>query len=297
MPDARQETPIRLSRRAFLQGSTLLLACGELCPERLLAAVEDRPKLRLGLLTDLHYADKESKGTRYYRETLQKLAEAGERFDQEKPDLVIALGDLVDAAPLDEEKQYLARIVSEFARLPGKHHFVLGNHCVEVLTKPEYLAIVGQEKTYYSFDAAGYHFVILDACFRSDGEPYARRNFKWTDANIPRAEIDWLRADLRQTPYKTLVFIHQPLDMVPPHGVTNGPDVRKILEESGKVLGVLQGHYHKGGYQELAGIHYCTLSAVIEGTGPENNAYALLDILPDDSLRLTGFRRQNSYRW
>ena len=297
MSAEREAKPIRLSRRAFLQGTTLLLAGGRLCPERLLAAAEDRPKVRLGLITDLHYADKESKGTRYYRETLRKLAEAGERFHQEKTDLIIALGDLVDAAPLEEEKQYLGRIASEFSRLPGKHHFALGNHCVEILTKSEYLGIVGQERTYYSFDAAGYHFVILDACFRSDGEPYGQKNFKWTDANIPPAEMEWLRADLRQTPYKSLVFVHQPLDMAPPHGVTNGPEVRKLLEESGNVLGVLQGHYHKGGYQKVGGIHYCTLSAVIEGTGAENNAYAVLDILSGDSLRLTGFHKQTSYCW
>ena len=39
----------------------------------------------------------------------------------------------------------------------------------------------------------GFHFVVLDSCFKSDGTPYGRRNFKWTDANVPESELRWLR--------------------------------------------------------------------------------------------------------
>ncbi len=60
---------------------------------------------------------------------------------------------------------------------------------------------------------------------------------------------------------------------------------------------MLQGHYHKGDYKEIGGIHYCTMKAMIEGGGPENNAYAVMDILPGDAIRITGFRKQKSYRW
>ncbi len=290
----QRETSIRLGRRAFLKGSTLFLA-GSLLPESLLAA-EDKPTLRLGLVTDLHYADKNASGTRYYRESLPKFAEVAKRFDEEKPDLVVELGDLIDSgSSLDAEKGYLKQTAKEFSHF--KHHCVLGNHCVENLTKPEFLGIVGQDRSYYSFDASGYHFVILDACFNSDGKPYGRKNFAWADAKIPPAELEWLAADLHQTPNKAIVFVHQCLDVIPPFGVKNGAEVRKILEDSGKVLAVMQGHYHFGNYQELGGLHYCTLAAVVEGTGAENNAYAVMDVLPNDAIRITGFRKQKSYRW
>ena len=39
------------------------------------------------------------------------------------------------------------------------------------------------------------------------------------------------------------------------------------------------------------------MSAVVEGSGLENNAYAMLDILSGDAIRITGFRKQKSYRW
>ena len=58
------------------------------------------------------------------------------------------------------------------------------------------------------------------------------------------------------------------------------------------MLAVLQGHDHKGDFKEIGGVHYCTLSAMIEGSGPENNAYAIMDILPGDVIRIRGFRKQ-----
>jgi len=173
---------------------------------------------------------------------LGKLEEAGVRFQKEEPSIVVELGDFVDAADsIDVEKQYLKKIHKLFSTLPGKKHYVLGNHCVHSLTKDEFLGGVGQEKSYYSFDAEGFHFVVLDACFRSDGEPYGRKNFTWTDANIPPAEIDWLRADLKATSLKTIVFTHQRLDVSTHHSVKNAASVRKVLENSKKVMAVFQG--------------------------------------------------------
>ena len=89
-----------------------------------------------GLVTDLHYADRPSAGTRYYRETPAKLAEAVERFTQDKIDLMVELGDLVDAADSPAgEMGYLRRVVKDLAAAPGQHHYVIGNHCVYTLTK------------------------------------------------------------------------------------------------------------------------------------------------------------------
>jgi hypothetical protein len=136
---------------------------------------------------------------------------------------------------------------------------------------------------------------VLDACFRQDGQPYGRKNADWTDANIPAAELDWLRADLRQTTSKTIVFTHQCLDIDPPYGVKNAPEVRSILEAAGQVLAVLQGHRHRSDYRELAGIHYCTLVAMVDGSGPEMNGYALVDVLADDTIRIKGFCQQPSH--
>jgi alkaline phosphatase len=289
-----------MNRRRFLRdGSLLLLGAGVAGgPLASLAAEEPQHRVRIGLVTDLHYADKPPAGTRHYRETLTKFAEAGGEFQKAKPDFMVELGDLIDAADSAEaEKTYLATINKEFAALPGDKHYVLGNHCVATLSKDEFLEGVGQSKPHYSFDARGFHFVILDACYRSDGESYSRGNFKWTDTSIPDEQVEWLKADLQAAAGKAVVFVHQRLDVKNDHGVKNADQVRKVLEESGKVLAVFQGHSHKNDLKDIGGIHYCTLVAMVEGTGAENSGFSLMDIFDGGTIRLTGFRKQSSYDW
>jgi alkaline phosphatase len=289
-----------VTRRAFLRRSAASLAgaaaAGAGLPLAEAGERDEKVQVRIGLVTDLHYADKPPAGTRHYRDSLGKLAETARRFGEERPDCVVALGDMIDSADsLDVETGYLRRVAKEFAAVAHRRHYVLGNHCVSALTKEEFLEIVGQNASFYSFDARGVHFVVLDACFRGDGTPYGRKNFEWTDSNIPAAELEWLRADLKQTRHRTVVFVHQRLDVAPPLGIKNSPEVRKALEESGKVLAVVQGHEHKGGHKVVGGIRYCTLRAMVEGPGPKNAAYAILDILPNDALRVRGFGKQESY--
>ena len=83
--------PFRLGRRAFLKSGTLVLTAAAVNPSSLFAN-EETPPLRIGLVTDLHYADKAPAGTRHYRETLAKLEEAAKQFEQDKPLFLVASG-------------------------------------------------------------------------------------------------------------------------------------------------------------------------------------------------------------
>jgi alkaline phosphatase len=292
----------QLGRRAFLQQGSLVLAAAGLAASPSLGLMADEESgsgvLRVGLITDLHHADKSPKGTRHYRETLGKLAEAARQFEQDKPHFVVELGDLIDAAEsVDTEQRYLQEINRAFSAVSRDRYYVLGNHCVDTLTKDEFLSGVEQAKSYYSFDRGGFHFIVLDACFRSDGLPYGRKNSKWNDANIPAAEIEWLRGDLQTADKPAIVFVHQRLDVNTDHGVKNGAEVRKVLETSGRVLAVFQGHSHQNDYKEIGGIHYTTLRAMVEGAGVENSGYSLLDIRANGTIVLKGFRKQSSYEW
>lgn len=254
--------------------------------------------LRVGLVTDMHYADKPSAGSRHYRLTLQKLREAAGEFSKAPIDMLVELGDFIDAAETVEvELGYLKKIQSEFELLAKERHYVLGNHCVDTLTKKEFLAEVGQERSFYSFDREGTHFVVIDSCFRSDGVGYERKNFHWTDANVPQHQLDWLKEDLRSTNLPTIVFAHQRLDPSGSHEVKNAAAVRTIFEESGKVKLVLQGHSHQNDLQDIRGIHYCTLVAMVEGSGPEQNGYSVLEILEGPVYKITGYRKQKGYLW
>ena len=293
----------QLNRRAILRsGALLLTTASTLSPDQIfgetLSADDQQPLLRVALITDLHHADKPSAGTRYYRETLTKLGEAAAKYAALKPDFVVEVGDLIDAADSPEvELQYLSQINSQFEKISDDRHYVLGNHCVDMLTKAEFLGKVGKTEAHYSFDRRGVHFVILDACFRSDGKSYGRKNSSWDDANIPAAEVEWMRADLKKAEGRVVVFAHQRLDGSTAHCVKNAAEIRSVFAESKKVAVVFQGHSHQNDYKEIEGIHYCTLAAMIEGSGTDNNSYSHLDIHTDGAMKLSGFRKQKNYAW
>jgi predicted phosphodiesterase len=287
----------RMNRRAFMRKGTLVLTAGAV-NSSLLRGSEVGSSVSFGLITDLHYADKPPAGSRHYRDTPDKLARAAEQFASAKLDFVVELGDLIDAADsVKTELGYLKRINRDFAAISKNRHYVLGNHCVDMLKKEEFLDGVEKEKSYYSFDEGGVHFVVLDSCFRSDGESYGRKNFKWTDPNIPAAELEWLADDLKAATKPTVVFAHQRLDVANHYAVKNAVAVRRVFEESGKVLAVFQGHSHKNDHEDISGIHYCTMVAMVEGSGVESNGYSIIKVGRDGVIQVSGFQKQSSYGW
>ena len=95
-------------------------------------AEEPVSNVRFGLVTDMHYADKPSAGTRHYRDALKKLEEAATEFDRAnpKPSFVVELGDFIDAADsVETESRYLKTIDRTFRTVASERHYVLGNHC------------------------------------------------------------------------------------------------------------------------------------------------------------------------
>jgi predicted phosphodiesterase len=257
-------------------------------------AAAAKPKLRIGLVTDIHYADRPPAGSRHYRETLGRLQEAVDTFNQRGIDVALELGDLIDAADdVPTELRYLDAADRVFRSFRGDRRYVLGNHCVWTLSKAQFLQHVGAASAHYSFDRSGVHFVVLDACYRADGTPYGDKNYEWTDTEIPPVQRQWLRNDLERASAPTLVFVHQRLDVENHYGVRSAPEVRRLLEESGKVLAVFQGHSHQNDHRRINGIHYCTLAAVVEGAG-QSNAYGILTVLDNGALTLEGFHRQQN---
>ena len=256
------------------------------------------PVLRIGLLTDSHYADIPAKGKRHYRESLGKVRAAVARFSEAKANFAVELGDFIDeAATVEGEVAHLKTIEGEFAKFRGPRHYVLGNHCVWTLTKERFYANCEAKRAPYSWDSAGFHFIVLDACFRADGTAYGAKNFAWTDTEIPEAQRRWLAHDLAASRKPTIVFVHQRLDTTGDYAVKSAPAVRDIMERAGNVLAVFQGHHHRNDYREVGGIHYCTLMAMVEGSGADDTASGVLEVFGDGSLKLNGDFKQSSYTW
>ena len=291
-----------ITRRVFLKTSVATLASLAIAP--LSCTLQTPPGRRrgtvqFGIVTDSHYADADTVGSRYYRHSLGKLTECVELMNTQKVDFLVELGDLKDQNnPPVEQKTitYLRAVEKIFQKFKRPTYHVLGNHDMHSISKEQFLTnientSISPSKSYYSFDFNGVHFVVLDANYSSDDTDYNHGNFDWTDTNIPLVELNWLRQDLAATRGPTIVFMHQLLDSTGPVYVNNSADIRQILEQSGKVTAVFQGHHHEGSYSYIEGIHYYTLKAIVEGPGQENNSYAIVEIRPDQSITVTGYRK------
>ena len=64
-----------------------------------------------------------------------------------------------------------------------------------------------------------------------------------------------------------------------------------ILDNSSKTIAVFQGHNHNGDYSQIKGIHYYTLKAMVNGSGNQNNSYAIVEVFDDGSISITGYRK------
>jgi predicted phosphodiesterase len=250
--------------------------------------------IRIGLISDIHYAEKPHRINRHYTLSPFKLKQAVEILNESGVQFIVLLGDNIDEVDRDTDLAHLRAINDVLDHFNGERHFVMGNHDLGSLTKDEFLVETrGSAGTpHYSFVRGGYKFLFLDANFKQNGVPYSRGNFEWTDSYIPSGQLEWIAEELRKSKAdgrKAIVFIHQILaDENDPHGVKNASEVRDILEKSGSVVAVFQGHQHGGGYAHINGIHYVVIHPMVAGDG---NSFAELSI-SKEGISLKGYGRQ-----
>ena len=297
---------MNISRRKFVIATTTLIGAA---PFAGLALPTKKFKpVRFGIITDIHYADRTPNINRYYKESLTKVRECVDLMNEQDVDFLIEIGDLKDEGNPPKEAdtlRFLSTIENEFRRFKGPLYHVLGNHDHDSISKQQFLAGIlnhnfTHARNYYSFNTGSLHFVVLDANYTAEGKAYDHGNFDWKDSHIPGDQLRWFKKDLNDHKMPAIVFVHQQLDASAfddRHKIycpDNEEAVRKIIEDAGNVIGVFQGHYHPGSLNKINNIYYYTLKAVIEGSGAENNNYAIVEIGKDLVTRIKGFRKTNS---
>ncbi len=292
------------TRRDFLKASSAAAVGGFSLHTPFALAGSKGPEisLRFGIVTDSHYADTEPRGTRFYRESITKMAECVELMNEQHVDFLVELGDFKDQNnPPDrnETLRYLCDIERIFESFNGPRYHVLGNHDVDSISKAQFSEFttntgIPAGKTFYSFDKNGVHFIVLDANFNGDGTSYDYGNKDWTDANIPSEQLDWFKRDMKSTSLPVIVFVHQLLDGEGDHYINNAVEARALLQKHGHVLAVFQGHMHTGNYSYIENIHYYTLKAMVEGTGGENSSYAIVEVDNSGNMHVNGYRKAES---
>jgi predicted phosphodiesterase len=296
----------KINRRKFVE--TSVFAIGGIAIPGIIMAQRKYKPIRFGIVTDIHYADApdNTELNRYFRQSLDKTSECVELMNEQKVDFLIELGDLKDQGTPPKESEtlkYLESVENTLKKFKGPLYHVLGNHDHDSISKLQFLEAVSNHGfknavNFYSFTRGPFHFIVLDANYNAQSLEYDHGNFDWTEAHIPEKQLRWLKSDLKYHKKPTIVFIHHQLDTpnVPDkrHCPDNAEVARTLLEDSQRVLAVFQGHYHKGGLNKINDIFYYTLKALVEGSGPDNNNYAIVEIDEDLKIKIRGYRQTKS---
>ena len=259
------------------------------------------PSVRFGFITDCHYAAHLKPSLmRVYCDSLVKMDAFVEKMNALGVDFVVEGGDFKDLGRTPAESlAYLDAIEGRFAAFKGPRYHVLGNHDHDNISKEEFLAHVSNEgqkaaKAYYAFVRNGVKFIVLDACYKPDGTPYGRGNFFWKDTLLPPAQVDFLKAELASATGPCVPFVHQQLDAQDATCIRNAAEVRAVLEASGKVTCVVQGHFHDGSFREVNGIGYFTSPASVLRDAPAN-AFSLIEVYPSGGVKITGYQAARKF--
>jgi Icc-related predicted phosphoesterase len=162
---------------------------------------------------------------------------------------------------------------------------VAGNHDTVHLSPAELCELWGNTtQLTYSRDVDGVHFAVLRT-IEHRGERI----------ELPEEQIRWLEQDLARATLPCIVLMHHPASEMRLEGnrwfekrphlcrVVERRALRQVIEQSGKVLAVFNGHVHWNHLDVIAGIPYITLQSLIENLdddapGRAAAAYAVCDL-------------------
>ncbi|MBK7443549.1 MAG: metallophosphoesterase [Bacteroidetes bacterium] len=304
-----------MERKQFLKALGLIGA-GSILPGQIKANRIDLPVkpdkqrvLRIAHITDIHIADHKaaSKGFAKCLHSIQNMEDA--------PDFIINGGDAIEDALFrtkpDVNKQWALwhAILKNECSLKIKN--TLGNHDIWGLYTEKKDFLYGKkfaqeklhlDKTYYSFDANGWHFIFLDSTQK-------KSNGLWYTAKLGAEQMEWLENDLASIAPSTpvLVVSHIPIlcanvfldDVKQRFGKFQIPgswmhnDVKEIVALFNKYKNVklcVSEHIHLQDKVEYNGITFCCNGAV-SGDWWKNEyyhetraGYAVIDLFNDGSF-------------
>ncbi|MBD3289041.1 hypothetical protein GF337_09575 [candidate division KSB1 bacterium] len=239
-----------------------------------------------GIMADIQYADKDTKGKRYYRQSIENLKKCVSDLNKQELAFTIQLGDIIDGNETAEQTAIdVKQVMDEYNQLIMPAYHAIGNHCMRAgagILKEQ----LGLEKFYYDFKAPEsekWRFIVLDGNDAGYGV-LGENQLKWLGSRLDVA---------RQQNELVTVFNHFPLveAAAAKHRMKEPKPVVDLIENSDCVVAYVAGHDHAGGYAFHKGIHHLTLHGMVEA--PVENAYAIVDVFPD-KLVIHGFGKELS---
>ncbi|WP_423738104.1 metallophosphoesterase [Chitinophaga caseinilytica] len=265
--------------------------------------------IKFGLIADIQYADVETRGTRAYRNSLQKLENAVADLNRQQMPFLVNLGDITDRNAAD-----LSPVLKELRKFRKHVYNTTGNHDYKGIRKNDSLyKVLGMPAEYYSFKKGNWRFVMLntnEVAAYSNVEGTFRekelegmmdrikatngRNGEEYNGGISSRQMEWLKALLDEAQRKgenVLILSHHPLGCAEGLTALNDSEIVALLARYSCVKALLAGHHHKGGFCML-GTLPCIIAEGMVETNSEN-AYGVVELHPD-KLVLTGSGRMTS---
>lgn len=286
----------------------LLLWCLLLAGSNLFSQTNHEALFKFGVIADVQYADRKDHGTRYYRSSLNKLAEAVDVFNEEKVDFVVSLGDFIN----DNYKSFdTLTSITDKLEMPLYH--VVGNHdfAVDDDEKGKVLHTLKLKNDYYSFEKKNWRFIILNGNdislianaegsseykeakkifneLKAEGAPNAK---PW-NGTLSRDQLSWMKKELLKAEKKNqrvIVLCHFPLY---PKGsakiLWDSSEIRNIIEAYPNVIAYLNGHVHESQYFLKNDVNYVSFRGMVE---KDENAFAIISVLKDH-LEIKGYGKE-----
>ncbi|MBX3736760.1 MAG: metallophosphoesterase [Candidatus Didemnitutus sp.] len=316
-----------MNRRDFLQRSGALAlgaTTGLLSPATALATPPNSQRqrvLRAAHLTDIHVRPDQPDLQHPAAGMAEAIRHAQAQTD--RPELLLFGGDCIGDALYTPKDEVLAqwdawdRVFSAEVKTSAK--LCLGNHDIygwahqdraAAERDPAYgktlaLERMGLKDRYYSFDQAGWHFVVLDSM-----EPDYPTDHHYI-ARLDEAQFAWLARDLAATPVATPICVLSHIPIFSAAAYFDGPresgadwvvpgawmhiDARRIKDlfhQHPNVKVCLSGHLHMEDDVTYLGVRYLCNGAVCGGWWKGKHqefspSYALLDFYDDGSVENT----------
>lgn len=277
-----------------------------------------RRVLRAAHFTDIHVRADQPDLERPEEGMAEALRHAQGQAD--RPELLLFTGDVIGDALYTPKDSVLAqwavweRIYAAEVKTPARH--CLGNHDIYgwahkdragAERDPHFGKALAMERLplkerYYSFDQAGWHFVVLDSMQRalSGDHPYIAR--------LDEEQFAWLQRDLTSTPAATPVCVLSHIPIFGAAAFFDGPrehehnwvvpgawmhiDARRIKDlfrQHANVKVCFSGHLHMEDDVTYLGVRYICNGSVCGGWWKGKHqefspSYALLDFYDDGTV-------------
>lgn len=260
------------------------------------------PILKVGLIADIQYGDCETNGSRFYRNSINKLREAVKDINDNNVSFTVNLGDFTDRNLED-----LNAVMAELSRLNANMYNVTGNHdyvgvkdnqvLYNKLLMPsdhysldfprlgiQFLFLNSNEISLYSNVLDTDKQVELDAIKTKLKAENRKNNYSWNGA-LSNGQLNWLDKKLklaRADNMKVIICMHHPLYPDNNHNALNDREILDVIGEYDCVKAVLSGHNHAGNFGYYKGIPFVTMEGMIETES--NNAYGIIEIFKDKMI-------------